>query len=99
MQRIPAKDQVDVLIVGAGAAGSVVAAKAADAGKQVLLLEAGPERKLSDLTSSQIWARKLKWGGTQVEEEGNLKIGHNFNAGYGTGGSALHHYAVWPRLH
>ncbi|MGI9284529.1 MAG: GMC oxidoreductase, partial [Pseudomonadales bacterium] len=42
---------------------------------------------------------KLKWGGTQVEEEGNLKIGHNFNAGYGTGGSALHHYAVWPRLH
>lgn len=99
MQRIPARDKVDVLIVGAGAAGSVVAAKTAEAGKRVLLLEAGPERKLGDLTSSQIWARKLKWGGAQVEEEGNLKIGHNFNAGFGTGGSALHHYAVWPRLH
>lgn len=99
MQRIAARDKVDVLIIGAGAAGSVVAAKAAEADRRVLLLEAGPERKLSDLTSSQIWARKLKWGGAHVEEEGNLKIGHNFNAGFGTGGSALHQYAVWPRLH
>ena len=22
-----------------------------------------------------------------------------FNSGYGVGGSAMHHYAVWPRLH
>jgi choline dehydrogenase-like flavoprotein len=26
-------------------------------------------------------------------------VGHGFNAGYGTGGGALHHYGVWPRLH
>ena len=96
---IPVKDKVDVLIVGAGAAGSVIAAKTAQASRRVLLLEAGPDRKLSDLASSQIWARKLKWAGATVEENGNLKIGHNFNAGFGTGGSALHHYAVWPRLH
>ncbi|MDQ6959691.1 MAG: GMC family oxidoreductase, partial [Mariprofundaceae bacterium] len=24
---------------------------------------------------------------------------HVFNAGYGLGGSAMHHYAVWPRFH
>jgi len=99
MASVPAREKVDVLIVGAGAAGSVVAASAAQRGKQVLVLEAGPARQLSDLTSSQIWARRLKWSGAPVEEEGNLKIGHNFNAGWGSGGSALHQYAVWPRLH
>ncbi len=96
---IPATESVDLLVVGAGAAGSVVAASAARQGKQVLVLEAGPPRELSDLISSQIWARRLKWSGGPVEEDGNLKVGHNFNAGWGTGGSALHQYAVWPRLH
>lgn len=92
-------EEVEVLVIGSGAAGSLVAAKSALAGKQVLILEAGPERTLADLTSSQIWARRLKWGGSLVEEQGNLKIGNVFNSGYGTGGGALHHYAVWPRLH
>ena len=99
MESISVKEKVDLLVVGAGAAGSVVAAKAAQAGQSVLILEAGPERKLSDLESSQISARRLKWGGAHVEEEGNVKIGHAFNCGYGTGGSALHHYGVWLRLH
>tara|TARA_R110002110_G_scaffold413729_1_gene641624 strand:+ start:113550 stop:115145 length:1596 start_codon:yes stop_codon:yes gene_type:complete len=99
MQRIATEDAFDVLVVGAGAAGGVIAAQAARAGKRVLVLESGPARELSDLTSSQIDARRLKWSGAHVEESGNLPIGHAFNAGWGTGGSALHHYAVWPRLH
>jgi choline dehydrogenase-like flavoprotein len=94
-----ADEVYDVVVVGAGAAGSVVAASAARAGRRVLVLEAGPERQLTDLVSSQIWSRRLKWSGEPVAEEGNLPIGHAFNAGAGTGGSALHHYAVWPRLH
>lgn len=99
MTTIIQSDEVDVLVVGSGAAGSLYAAVAAKAGKQVMILEAGPERSLSDLHSSQIWARKLKWAGSPVEESGNHKIGHNFNSGFGTGGSAVHHYGVWPRLH
>lgn len=99
MERVATTTKVDVLVIGSGAAGSVIAAKAAQAGRHVLILEAGPARALTDLKSSQIWARRLKWGGAPVEEQGNLKIGHVFNSGYGTGGSALHHYAVWPRLH
>ncbi len=92
-------EHVDLIVVGAGAAGCVVAATAAKAGKMVTLLEAGPPRQLQDLTSSQIWARRLKWGGAPVLESGNLPIGHGFNSGFGTGGSALHQFGVWPRLH
>jgi choline dehydrogenase-like flavoprotein len=93
------EDPFDLLVVGSGAAGSVIAAQAAAAGKRVLVLEAGPPRQLADLTSSQLWARRLKWAGAPVEEDGNLRIGHGFNTGWGTGGSALHQYGVWPRLH
>ena len=99
VQPIPGEDAFDLLVVGSGAAGSVMAAQAARAGKRVLILEAGPARELSDLVSSQIWARRLKWSGAPVEEEGNLNIGHAFNSGWGTGGAAKHQYAVWPRLH
>ena len=99
MKQIPLEDTFDLIVVGSGAAGSVMAAQAARAGKRVLILEAGPERNLQDLVSSQIWARRLKWSGAPVEEEGNLKIGHGFNCGWGTGGSAVHQFAVWPRLH
>ncbi|TQV72725.1 GMC family oxidoreductase [Exilibacterium tricleocarpae] len=97
--KVTSREKVDLLIVGSGAAASVFAAKAAQAGKQVLMLEAGPARGLQDLVSSQLWARRLKWGGAPVEEEGNLTLGHNFNSGWGTGGSSMHHYGVWPRLH
>ena len=34
-----------------------------------------------------------------VSESGDHKIGHAFNAGSGTGGSAIHHYGVWLRMH
>lgn len=99
MPSVESEATADLLVIGSGAAGSVIAAQAARAGKRVLILEAGPPRQLADLISSQIWARRLKWSGAAVEETGNLGIGHGFNAGWGTGGSALHQYAVWPRLH
>ncbi|MEM8659294.1 MAG: GMC family oxidoreductase [Pseudomonadota bacterium] len=99
MTQASSTDPYDLLIVGSGAAGALMAAKAAAAGKRVLILEAGPAAETHHLVSSQKWARRHKWSGTAVEEEGNLKIGHGFNAGWGTGGTAKHHYAVWPRLH
>ncbi len=92
-------DSTDVIIVGSGAAGSALAARLAEGGKKIVILEAGPDRSNKDLISSQIWARRLKWSGPPVIETGNDKIGHIFNTGYGVGGSALHHFGVWPRLH
>jgi len=92
-------EKVDAVVVGSGAAGSAIAAKLAVGGKKVVILEAGPERSNDDLVSSAIWARRLKWTGDPVIESGENPVGNVFNAGYGVGGSAMHHYAVWPRLH
>ena len=91
--------EVDAIIVGAGAAGTAMAAKLAEGGKSVVILEAGPMRSNATLISSGIWARRLKWGGDPVLESGDNPVGYVFNAGFGVGGSALHHYAVWPRFH
>jgi choline dehydrogenase-like flavoprotein len=92
-------EAVDVVIVGAGAAGSVFAAVLAEAGKSVVVLERGRDFKLTDLYSSQIWARRLKWAAPQVVEAGPDSIFPNFNSGSGVGGAAIHHYALWPRFH
>jgi choline dehydrogenase-like flavoprotein len=92
-------EPVDVVVVGAGAAGSVFAAVLAEAGKSVVVLERGRDHKLSDLYSSQIWARRLKWAAPLVAEAGPDSVWPNFNSGHGVGGAALHHYAVWPRYH
>ena len=91
--------RMDAVIVGSGAAGSLLAARLAEGGKAVLVLEAGPQRSLNDLYSSQIWARRLKWPAPQGETGGADPISVSFASGWGTGGSALHHYAGWFRLH
>lgn len=94
-----ADERVDVAIAGAGAAGALIAARLATAGRSVVVLEAGPGWALSDLVSSQLWSRRLKWGGAPVGKGGADPVGHNMASGWGLGGAALHHYAGWPRLH
>lgn len=94
-----AKEQVDAIVVGSGAAGSLIAAKLAQAGKKVLILEGGPQRTKESLISSQIWSRRLKWAGPAIETGGSAPLSVGFGAGWGTGGGTLHHYACWFRLH
>ena len=73
-------ETVDVVIVGSGAASSVYAAILAGAGKSVLVLEKGTARKLEDLYSSQIWARRLKWASPHAVHEGENSIFYNIYA-------------------
>jgi choline dehydrogenase-like flavoprotein len=89
----------DVIIVGAGAVSNAFAARLAEGNKKVLVLESGPQRKAEDLISSQIWARRLKWGAHPINElENKEMLGTNMNFGIGYGGAAIHHYGVYPRF-
>lgn len=92
-------EEVDVVIIGAGASASIMAANLAQCGKKVVLLEGGPAHTAEDLYSSQIWARRIKWFGPPTETGGPDPLAVGFGSGWGTGGAALHHYGVWLRRH
>jgi choline dehydrogenase-like flavoprotein len=93
-----ANEKVDVVIVGAGASGSVYASTMAKAGKKVVLLEAGPDWQLGDLISSDIWGRRIKPAGPPFLLEGKNPVAYVYQAGWGVGGAALHYFANFPRL-
>jgi choline dehydrogenase-like flavoprotein len=91
-------EKVDVVIVGAGASGSVYASVLAKAGKKVVLLETGPDWALNDLISSEIWGRRIKPAGAPILLEGKNPMTYAAQGGWGVGGAALHYYANFPRL-
>jgi len=93
-----ANEKVDVVIVGSGASGSTFAAVLAKAGKKVVVLEAGPDWKLTDLVSSDFWGRRIKPAGAPFVLEGRHPMAYTYQAGWGVGGAALHHFANFPRL-
>ena len=93
-----ANEKVDVVIVGSGASGSTFAAVMAKAGKKVVVLEAGPDWKLTDLISSDFWGRRIKPAGAPFLLEGRNPMAYAYQAGWGVGGAALHHFANFPRL-
>jgi len=92
------REKVDVVIVGAGASGSVFAATLAKAGKKVVVLETGPDWQLSDLVSSDFWGRRIKTAGAPFLLEGKNPFGYSYQSGWGVGGAALHYFANFPRL-
>jgi choline dehydrogenase-like flavoprotein len=93
-----ANEKVDVVIVGAGASGSVFASVLAKAGKKVVLLEAGPDWQLTDLISSEMWGRRIRPAGAPFRLEGKNPFGYAGQAGWGVGGAALHYFANHPRF-
>jgi choline dehydrogenase-like flavoprotein len=92
------QEKVDVVIVGAGASGSVYAAALAKAGKKVVVMDNGPDWHTSDLISSDIWGRRIKPAGAPFVLEGKHPVSMGAQGGWGVGGAALHYFANFPRL-
>jgi choline dehydrogenase-like flavoprotein len=93
-------DAVDVLIIGAGAAGGVLSKELAEAGFHVVVLEAGPhwvpER---DFVSDEKGAQQLYWTDLRVTAgEDPIELGANVT-GKGVGGSTVHYSMVALRMH
>lgn len=93
-------DGADVCIVGAGAAGSVLAYELAKAGLRVVVIEAGPFwDPQSDFASDELSMRRLAWQETRlVAGKDPLRLGHN-NSGRGVGGGTVHFTGVFLRFH
>jgi choline dehydrogenase-like flavoprotein len=93
-------DGADVCIVGAGAAGSVLAYELAKAGLGVVVIEAGPFwNPQTDFASDELSTRRLAWQDTRLVDGANpLKLGHN-NSGRGVGGGTVHFTGVFLRFH
>ncbi len=100
MRRYAESDEVDLVVVGAGAGGSVLAQRLARAGWRVVILEAGPfwhpdEDWVSDEAGSHslYWTQKRIIGGADP-----IELGKN-NSGRGVGGSMVHYAGYTPRFH
>jgi choline dehydrogenase-like flavoprotein len=100
MRRYRPDDEVDLVVVGAGAGGGVLTQRLARAGWSVVCLDAGPfwdpDR---DWVSDERGAHTLYW--TEPRQIGGadpIPLGSN-NSGRGVGGSMIHYAGYTPRLH
>ncbi|HEY5316647.1 MAG TPA: NAD(P)-binding protein, partial [Solirubrobacteraceae bacterium] len=91
MRRYEGGDEVDMVIVGAGAGGSTLAQRLARRGWRIVILESGPfwdpDR---DWASDEAGQHKLYWTAQRViGGEDPVELGKN-NSGHGVGGSMIH---------
>jgi choline dehydrogenase-like flavoprotein len=100
MRRHRTDEEVDLVIVGAGAGGSVLAQRLARRGWRIVVLESGPfwdpDR---DWVSDEAGAHKLYWTAPRViGGDDPVELGKN-NSGHGVGGSMVHYAGYAPRFH
>jgi len=100
MRRYAESDEVDLVIVGAGAGGSVLAQRLARAGWRIVIIEAGPFwHPDEDWVSDEAGSHELYWNQTRVIGGADpIELGKN-NSGRGVGGSMVHYAGYCPRFH
>jgi choline dehydrogenase-like flavoprotein len=100
MAHYASDEEVDLVIVGAGAGGITLAQRLARRGWRIVILESGPfwdpDR---DWVSDEAGAHKLYWTAPRViGGEDPVELGKN-NSGHGVGGSMVHYAGYAPRFH
>ena len=100
MRRYDDSEEVDLLIVGAGAGGGVLAQRLARFGWKVVVLEGGPFwNPDTDWVSDEAASHHIYWNGKRViGGENPVELGKN-NSGHGVGGSMIHYAGYVPRFH
>jgi len=94
----------DHIILGAGAAGCVLARRLIDAGRRVLLVESGPlRRRHSNVDSvggfTNLWNSALDWALTTVPQVGLANRQITINQGRLVGGSSAINAMMYVRCH
>ena len=100
MRRYDENDEVDVVIVGAGAGGGTLAQRLARAGWRTVVLDAGPFwNPDTDWVSDERGSHGLFWTDSrQIGGSDPIPLGSN-NSGRGVGGSMVHYAGYVPRFH
>jgi choline dehydrogenase-like flavoprotein len=90
-------DSADVVIVGAGACGSLIARELSDRGHRVIVLEAGRRfDPATDLSNSEANGSKIIWTEPRVYAGAHAVVP---KTGVGVGGGTLAWLGVMPRFH
>jgi choline dehydrogenase-like flavoprotein len=100
MRRYQDTDEVDLVVVGAGAGGGVLTQRLARAGWSVVALDAGPFWDPdADWVSDEAGSSHLYWTEPRVISGTDpVPLGSN-NSGRGVGGSMVHYAGYTPRFH
>jgi choline dehydrogenase-like flavoprotein len=100
MRHFGHEDEVDLVIVGCGAGGSVLAQRLARHGWTIVVFDAGPFWDPdADWVSDEAGSHKLYWNEPRViGGKDPVPLGAN-NSGRGVGGSMVHFAGYAPRFH